>query len=354
MRTTSCRSRARGFTLIELLVVIAIIAVLIGLLLPAVQKVREAAARMTCANNMKQITLAAHNYESTYSQFPDGIGPQMEGPLVKLLPFVEQNNVYVNWSFRPWVSPGAPSTYSFYFRDPINQPQAAPVTPSTFNSSGLYPVQAQIKTFVCPSDPNADPGTQIGGIRIFTGPVAGNDYPTVVNTAEGVTLNPSTGYFLVGDIGKIYGRTNYIPMAGYDSASTAGAYLGIFAYKAKTKIPAISDGTSNTLAFMETAGGYVNFGGTTGAGWGGTTYTCGAVYANYGLCPGDSTSNVNCNKTAQGRNLGWGIPGSNHPGGRMNAAFADGSIRSFNGALNFTVFVYMTGKSDGQIVTFDN
>jgi prepilin-type N-terminal cleavage/methylation domain-containing protein len=147
--------RSRGFTLIELLVVIAIIAILIGLLLPAVQKVREAAARMQCSNNLKQLSLACHNYASSnQDSFPpayDGVGHQL---FVELLPFIERNNEYKEF----W-------------------PQGATGIQYTNQSVGQT-----IKNFSCPSDPTYGNGLGEGqwasgsytsNFQVFGNPTAG-------------------------------------------------------------------------------------------------------------------------------------------------------------------------------------
>jgi prepilin-type N-terminal cleavage/methylation domain-containing protein len=162
----------RAFTLIELLVVIAIIAILIGLLLPAVQKVREAAARIRCDNNLKQLGLAVHNYHDQNGDCPplwlDDTaqlipGHTQAGFFFYLLPYIEQENIFRNGN---WF--GSPNIY-------VTQPD------------GLVTYAEIIKLFLCPSDPNNHPPSPWTGGWAYTNYVA--NYQAFASPAEWDTTN---------------------------------------------------------------------------------------------------------------------------------------------------------------------
>jgi len=201
--TTALRHhfKRRGFTLIELLVVIAIIAILIALLVPAVQKVREAAARTQCTNNLKQIMLGVHNFESTFKRMPPLQGgssapatlpppattasakfPRVFGStLVFILPYIEQDNLYKS------MATGAPANYD---------PTTVPAAPNT----AWYKV---VPTYVCPADPSMNDGLRAGdaiGPANPTQPRGGTSYaanaqvfaPLVSEVIGGGTMNATT------------------------------------------------------------------------------------------------------------------------------------------------------------------
>jgi prepilin-type N-terminal cleavage/methylation domain-containing protein len=256
-------SRRSAFTLIELLVVIAIIAILIGLLLPAVQKVREAAARTQCANNLKQISLAALNFESTYGRLPPGgvvspnstnvnpgavSSPPVAGPytgtLPFLLPYVEQDNVYKQ--IDPTLFQFTTTTGAWAYNTP---PFSTDGNMTGYN----HIADTHIKTFVCPSDNSQDSGVTAGIIdAYFVAPLGSGSNPGELNQWIDYVLDtPGFGHEL--------GASNYAANGGamgndQQSGDNYTPFDGPYFANSKTKITEISDGTSNTLGFGETLG----------------------------------------------------------------------------------------------------
>lgn len=323
------RKRARGFTLIELLVVIAIIAILISLLLPAVQQAREAARRTQCRNNLKQIGLALHNYHDVYNQFPLGIG-YVQGPNNPLfgnpqnsnvddgnthvwtegiLPYMDQANIYAGInSSAPIIAPvdltfaigGAPATYN----------------PASYGVDNVSATDHVIPAFICPSTPRGD--NKVGSFDWGAG-------LNVALTGLGIELRggamdyPATSA-TGGAVSTAAGSTS----GGSDSAR------GVLSDEQYIGIRHIIDGTSNTSFLAERAGaptlyrkgqvvpGTVVVGGTWNDPFLGANYFRGSLYD--GTNVGTGTCVLNCTN----ERLGGGY--SFHTGVVM-FALADGSVR---------------------------
>jgi prepilin-type N-terminal cleavage/methylation domain-containing protein/prepilin-type processing-associated H-X9-DG protein len=330
-----------GFTLIELLVVIAIIAILIGLLLPAVQRIRAAAARLQCQNNLKQICLAAQDYESAVKYLPPGsYGPPPTGnaatmvPLISnypefsgltaILPYIEQNDVFK--MFYKVNLPGTPNQYRWNI-------------PSQKYSGNVawwqVPVAAQaaqyrLASFLCPSD---DP-YQRNNV-IYWGCT---------------TVQPSVGgqvkIFPQGGGGDNLGRTNYLAVGGAlgkTGNSFYDQYVGIYIPQSQVTSAQITarDGTSHTLAFGEIVGQDTPGGTPLSYAWMGP----GWMITGYGL---------------DARNHNWYQFSSYHQG-VVQFAFADGSVRGVTTRMQaqnlsdgtYLAYIFASGYKDGQYYNHD-
>jgi prepilin-type N-terminal cleavage/methylation domain-containing protein/prepilin-type processing-associated H-X9-DG protein len=327
------RGKRAGFTLIELLVVIAIIAVLIGLLLPAVQKVRAAAARIQCANNLKQLGLAFHNYhDSTNALPPDRIAMNWPTWAVLVLPYIEQDNVYKLWNLQ-----------KRYYEQ--NGPTGSVNDPCPIN----------IKTYFCPSrrsTPSAPSVPMPKPSDLAAGAVARgggmSDYANCGGT------NGSDGALIEG------GNWVTSPPGVNLDALTPLPPLGTLclSFQSQTNFASISDGLSNTLLIGEK---YIFPADLPGNGTDGSVFSSGNGQENtFRRFVGNNGANppviralvpspADPGRDAHGNQWADKAFGSWHPG-VCQFVFCDGSVKAIPVTININTLQLLGVRNDGQVI----
>jgi prepilin-type N-terminal cleavage/methylation domain-containing protein len=348
-----------AFTLVELLVVIAIIGVLVALLLPAIQAARESARRSTCVNCIRQIGVAALNYESANKRLPPGylatkidyINPvreedpnptgsghfyhQMTGVLAYLLPYLEASAIHDEFSEKFSLNV---DDYGYSFTSENAKP-------------AWFAAQVQLSTFMCPSVPAEPP--QVGYIDKVYSRYAGGIHKMFTQGWKSTVGEMGQTHYLgcTGVWGWMGPALNF--NMGYGQQKVSTELIGVFSVRSKTHLGKVTDGTSHTLMFGEAPG---TIGTNIPDGEGGTV--SGLAYAHmwsgWGTLP--ASHGLECSRennfTGGGEvyDTQWQYYGSVHPS-VVQFCFVDGSVRSLSKDTDLVAFQSLSTMGNGEPVT---